>query len=347
VLLSQGYALAASAFRAAGWATKEGVQDTVALTSYFRDYVGNPKRIIVYGNSFGGGLTLELIEKHFGLYDGAIALCAWAAGAPETYDSLLSFCLAYSAAFGWPSEWGSIGDIRDDLSYDFEVAPLLSAQLATPENSALWEFVRLVTHTPPDWFYSMAFGAGATMSLATEARAELEVRAGGPIAENLCHLYDLNAEDRDYLAGLGLDEGSINTLLSQMDAERYEAHPSSRNYVKHYAEFEGKLRRPVLTMSTRADSFYPPTQQNAYFDKVRAAGREELLVQVFVNRNIHCWFSLDQILMALDGMEYWLDTGTAPDATFFPAGAGFLPDFEPEPWIWSANCGASETVDNR
>jgi hypothetical protein len=37
-------------------------------------------------------------------------------------------------------------------------------------------------------------------------------------------------------------------------------------------------------------------------------------------------------MAALNGMEYWLDTGAQPDASFFPEGMGFDNSFVPPPW---------------
>ena len=42
-LLAQGYALAASSYRNAGWAVKEGMKDTKALTKFFKKRVAKPE----------------------------------------------------------------------------------------------------------------------------------------------------------------------------------------------------------------------------------------------------------------------------------------------------------------
>ena len=41
-LLSQGWAIAGTAYKDNGWAVKEALQDLVALASYFKDQVANP-----------------------------------------------------------------------------------------------------------------------------------------------------------------------------------------------------------------------------------------------------------------------------------------------------------------
>jgi hypothetical protein len=71
-LLEMGYALAGSSYSAAGWAVKEGIQDTIALISYFRDTFGKPKRTILWGCSMGGTIAIDIAEKHAGLIDGVV-----------------------------------------------------------------------------------------------------------------------------------------------------------------------------------------------------------------------------------------------------------------------------------
>ena len=85
---------------------------------------------------------------------------------------------------------------------------LLGADPASPGCFGKLEFIRLVTQaagpgTIPPRGCLLAVGGGFTNTFfATEARAELERRAGGPPTQNLTHTYALSAE-KDYLAGLG------------------------------------------------------------------------------------------------------------------------------------------------
>jgi len=138
----------------AGWNVKERMQSTVALTAAFHGIVGRPQRTIMWGRSLGGLVTLGMIEKFPGLYDGAVALCPPAAGAPRRFDQALDVALAYNVAFeNWNDAWGTPGDLRDDLNFLTEVAPSIP-----PPNSAgrygRWEFIRLVNRIPGDTYYS-------------------------------------------------------------------------------------------------------------------------------------------------------------------------------------------------
>ncbi len=99
--LAQGFALAGSAFKDNGWAVKEGIQNILALTNFFKGRVGKPDHIILWGASMGSVVTLESIEKFPGI--STIALCTVGAGAPRTWDGATALALAYDLTFGWPS----------------------------------------------------------------------------------------------------------------------------------------------------------------------------------------------------------------------------------------------------
>lgn len=330
-LINQGFALAASRFAGSGWNIKEGMRDTVALTSAFRDLVGLPKRTVLWGRSMGGLMALEMIERFPGHYDGAIALCPPAAGTPRRFDQALDVALAYDVAFGWDPRWGSPGDLRDDLDFMTEVLPHVMQQM-TPVKKGGWEFLRRVNRMPSDTFYA---GTNRVIPLyfALGARAELESRAGGPVAENTGRQYTLTDEDQQALAGMGVDGYA---LLAEMNARTdIISRRNARNYVEHYVDPEGRIGRPVLTLHTEGDALATPQHEGAYRDTVERRGQGDLLMQAFVPGGAHCTFTPDQEMAAINAMMSWLDTGSRPEASiFFPAALGFDPGFAPPSWPW-------------
>ncbi len=76
---------------------------------------------------------------------------AWGAGTPRRFDHFLDITLAYKVAFGWIPEWGSPGDLRDDLNFMSDVLPHVATP--GPGNFGLWEFIRLVNRLPNDSYY--------------------------------------------------------------------------------------------------------------------------------------------------------------------------------------------------
>lgn len=340
-LLARGFALAASRFAGSvrmigtaadsGYTVKAGMQNTLALTAAFRDMVGLPQRTIIWGQSLGGLMTFGLIEKFPGLYDGAIALCAPGAGAPRRWDQALDVALAYAVAFEWKPEWGTPGDIRDDVDFMTEVWPHILARM-TPAQKGRWEFIRLVNRIPPDTYY-VGLNRALPVYFATSVRGELESRAGGPVAGNIGRVYTLTGPEKVYLAALGVD---ANALLEQMNAmTTFTSHPNARNYVEHYVNPSGRITRPVLTLHTEGDALATPNHEAAYRATVEQQGNGDLLMQQFVPGGAHCTFTSAQYIAGIDAMVYWLDNQNRPDpSSFFTPELGFDPSFVPPPWPW-------------
>jgi fermentation-respiration switch protein FrsA (DUF1100 family) len=218
-------------------------------------------------------------------------------------------------------------------------------QHQAPAEFGRWEFFRLVNRLPSDNFYSNPVGLperSQVMYFAFAVRAELEQRAGGPVAQNAGRVYALGDSEKSYLAGLGVD---ANGLLAQMNQRTVAtASRNARNYAEHYVNPSGGIRRPVLTVHTTGDAVAPVFHENAYAATVEKQGRSEWLLQQFtggfrtpagVTANGHCAFTSAQDVAGIDAMMQWLDTGQRPDAeTFFPAALGFLPGFVAPPWPW-------------
>jgi pimeloyl-ACP methyl ester carboxylesterase len=337
-LLNMGYALAGSAF---GDSTKEGVQRTHQLTGFFRDAVANPSRTIVWGNSFGAGIALKLIEKYPGIYDGAIANCAPAAGQVENMDSALAFSLAYDAAIGWREDlWGPVEDVRDDLAVP-DVLPHVPWPTDEDPRPAAWQFIRLVMHLTDAAFWTADPGSGGWkfyqlyMWKATVLRAAAEREAGGPVAENIGMQYTVDADEAT-LATLGLTRAWVDQKLAEMNARAtIVADRAARRHLDQWGAPTGRLPNPVLTMHLVNDGMAFVTTENYYKALVASQGAGDLLLQTYVNGPGHCAFTPVEYTNALSAMNSWLDTNVrpAPSSPLFTS-PRFTPAFAPGSWIF-------------
>ena len=175
-----------------------------------------------------GSVVAANLAENSDLYDGVIPACFVGAGAPRAFDSGIGLTVAYDAVFGFPEAWGTPGDVRDDLDFDTEVLPVLGSQVfANPldptaglnlANAGLFTFIQMVSGLPAEDFFSDWLFTD--MYFSTEARAEMERRAGGAAAGNVGHVYSLGADDRAVLAGLGLDAATVDGLLATMNGPR-------------------------------------------------------------------------------------------------------------------------------
>ena len=333
-LLSFGYAVAATAYRDNGWVVEDGIQDAKDLTVFFRSQVGVPNRTILLGISMGTMVAFKSMEKFGGIYDGAICGCAIGAGQSRFQDNNLGASLAYDVLFGMPPSWGTPGDVRNDIDDESEVQPKLFSEVSNPANFGKFEFIRLVKGMPgtglftppPGGFYPYYVFA----TIGFEGLADLQIRAGGPVVQNLNHNYTITAAEKAYLATLGVDADAI---LSQMNARRnISAAPAQRNFLARNADYTGKIKNPVLTMHTIIDEIVPVSNESAYAVTNAAAGKQNLLFQTYTSGVGHCNFTGPQIFTAIFAMDSWVRTGVRPTAASFPTAFGFVPGFVPPPF---------------
>ena len=339
-LLAAGYALAGSAYRENGWAVDEGIRDTRNLALLFRLTVAHPSRTILWSVSLGSIIGLESMERLESLiYDGALCMCAPAAGSTRIWDAGLALYLAYDVVFGTPATWGTVAQVRNDIDFETEVLPKLIPEVSNPANFPKFEFVRLVAGNPgrgitppppPNFFPGWVF---TDLAFLTEFRAELQRRAGGPFVQNLDQSYSLTAAEKAYLNGLGVPSFVIDGWLAQMNLRtNIAAPPAPRNYVERFATFRGKIKDPVLTMHTIVDPLVTVSNESAYAETVAAAHRSSKLFQTYTTGNGHCAFTGPQLLTAVGAIDNWVRTGTKPTAATFPAALGFSPGFVPPPF---------------
>jgi pimeloyl-ACP methyl ester carboxylesterase len=336
-LLARGFALSGSARKTNGYSLESGLDDVVALVSYFRENVAMPEMSLLWGVSMGGLITVSTAERNGGAFDGFLSINAVCAGTPRIVDQLLVVRLAYDVTFGMPSSWGTVGDVRDDIDYETEALPIISAQASVPANFGRFEFIRLVAGypgsgiTPPPLYYPGALiNSGNPFFLALEGEAELERRVGGPVSQNVTHTYVLTDAEKAYLAELGVD---ADPLLAAMNARRdIEGPPAPRNYIEHFGGPNGKIKRPVITIHTRTDQLAAVSNESAYRNTVVGAGREKLLFQAFIDGVGHGTFNATQQITGIEALVAWVKSGIRPTPADFPAARGFIPGFVPPAW---------------
>lgn len=338
-LLAQGFALAGSAYKDNGWAIEDAIQDIRNLALYFTANVAKPQRTIIVAASLGTFVGYKSMEQFNGIYDGALCLCTAGAGATRLWDSGVPLYLAYDVIFGIPPSWGTVGEVRNDIDFDTEVLAKLAPELSNIANFPKFEFIRLVaknpgrgiTPPPPPAFFP---GWAVTdFFFFTEARAELQRRAGGPFVQNLDQEYTLTDAGKAYLAGIGLPGPVVDAWLAQMNARRnIEAKESARNYVRNNTDYTGKIKNPILTVHTIIDPLLVVANESAYAETVAAAGRQELLFQTYTTGVGHCNLTGPQVLTSIGAIDLWVRTGVRPTAASFPAALGFNNAFVPPPY---------------
>jgi pimeloyl-ACP methyl ester carboxylesterase len=331
-LLSQGYAIAGSAYALAGWSLEQAFQDQIALLDLFTSKFGKPTRTIAWGHSLGGMITAGLVQLFPDRFTAALPMCGVVAGGIGVWNQgldsefalltlqtpgafkLTGFTSAGDAAANFASATGALAIAQKSPQGQARIA--LSAALADV----------------PGWFDPASPQPAATDYVAQElnqfnwdnnpdfafgffGRAELEARAGGNFSWNTGVDYEAQlaksvdrAEVKALYKTAGLDlEKDLETLNNTPRIAI--TNPSAVAYVTKFITYNGDLDMPVLTMHTTGDGLVEVTDEQAYASVVKSAGDSGMLRQVFVHRAGHCTFSPAETISAFKILVHRIDTG--------------------------------------
>jgi len=328
-LLGHGNAIAGSSYSSTGWALEDAFKDQVALLDLFNQRFSKPMRVIAWGGSLGGIITAGLVQLYPDRFAGAIPLCGVLAGGVATWNTGLDGAYAFKTLLAPTSQLQIVG-ITDPQANAQLASQIFGAAEATPAGQARIALIAALGDLP-GWFDPAGAQPAPTDYAAQEAaqarwesqvdfpfefayRAELEQRAGGNPSWNtgVDYVHQLaissnNAEVSALYTTAGLDiAADLRTLNA---GTRIKADPKAVAYLDRFISFDGNLSVPVLTMHTVGDGLVIPQDETAYGDVVRAAGKQDLLRQLFVHRAGHCAFSAAETIMAIEAMIARLDTG--------------------------------------
>ena len=338
-LIAGGYALAASAYSSTGWAIEDALKDQVALLDYFGRHVGKPKRVIAIGASLGGIITAGLIQDYPDRFAGAMPLCGVLAGGVAAWNTGLDSAYAFKTLLA-PQSALQVVHVTDPDANAKIAADIIAKAGATASGKARVALMAALADIP-GWFLPTQPEPAATdydamasaqalwesridFPFAFRYRAELEKRAGGNPSWNVGvdyrHQLDISPYRDEVVAlyrGASLD---LNAELATLNAGA-TIKPDARAvaYLDRFISFDGAITVPVLTAHTTTDGLVVPQDETAYADVVRAAGRQDLLRQVFVHRAGHCAFTSAEVISLIKVMLRRLDSGRWDDAALRPA----------------------------
>ena len=325
VLLSRGYALAASAYSAGGWALAEAPVDQMRVLDEFISRFGRPRRTIAWGSSMGGMVTLALAERHPDRIDAALPLCGSVSGSLGMLNTALDGAFAFRTLLA-PDSGIRIVGVDDDRANAARVATALQAAWNTPQGRARVLLSAALAQLPAwsdpasprpaaDDFNAQAEQLRRTFAMGVFVpRVDQEQRAGGVYGWNtgvdyrrVLRASPLRQLVRHFYREAGLD---LDADLATLDrAPRIEATASAVAYMRANFVPRGDWRVPVLTLQTIGDGLTVPATHGGLEQITRAAGRARMLGQLWLERAGHCVFTAAELTAALSTLEHRLDTG--------------------------------------
>lgn len=310
LLVSQGYAWAASSYSKNSYDPAQGAKDTHALTTYFNGKFGKPRRTYITGASMGGHVTAIVAEQWPASYDGAMPICG-VLGDYELFDYFLDFNVAAQTLSGQ-------GQLYPYASnYLTSIVPPTKAALSGGGPGFPY-----VLNPPGDNFKSL-----------------VQLRSGGvrPMFDQGFLFW--NGVAGDFLFGLGVGDGTLprhpgvavqnsdvtyqfdtNSMLSSDEAnfnaavQRVTADPQGRhiNGISNVPPTTGDLKIPMLTLHTLGDLFVPFLMEQVYAQRVAAKGNAQRLVQRATRDIGHCSFTGPELATTFIDLVKWVEAGVKP-----------------------------------
>jgi pimeloyl-ACP methyl ester carboxylesterase len=367
-LLSQGYALAGSAYKSNGWAVSDGVAAAEGLYAHFSDKVATPNRVLVWGDSLGGLITQVVAEKHPEWVDGAAPLCGAVAGVVPNMNLALDISYAVKtlvypemkitgytsyqeAVDNWTQAMKRLIDAASDTAGGgtakvLYIAALVNApiQTQTYDGSTIESKVKATVE-------ALATGLG----YATFARYDLEQRFGGNPSGN---------QDTDYSKRINDTEGSLIDAITPgavaaNDAllaagQRVSADPAAlAKALADGGDPKGTITRPEITMHTAADALVIAQNETFLLDRYTAEAAKgnatAALVQLYTVAPAtypekpgapygagHCNFTSQSNVAVIDLLNTWVQQGVFPGEAAIEQAmgteSGYVAAWRPGPW---------------
>lgn len=300
-LIEHGYAWAASSYSKNGYEPGVGARDTLALRDVFAEKVGAPKKSYIYGQSMGGHVVALSLEQYPTAYDGAVSECGVVSG-HEVLDYLLSWA-ALASYFGGADLFAASTDAGKLLGLLREDLPkvLGPANDPTEKGKAFAAAIEQLTGGPRA-FFREGFLVNYTLNFGLLLQAVAQPQISNAVAENQNTQYVLPE-------GSGVSADELNHSVVRIAANPIYRDPAT---YPEFADFTGKIQRPLLTIHGTGDLFVPISLEQSYRRIVDAAGAGDLLVQRAIRRAGHCTFSQEERIAAFEDLVKWVANGQKP-----------------------------------
>lgn len=362
-LLSQGYALAGSAFATNGWDVPEGVAAGEQLHDFFVKNVGNPNRVYVWGDSLGGLITETLAEKHPEWVSGSAPLCGVLGGTNLNLDLALDVAYAVKtliypdlkltgfashdeAVKNWQGAYAAITRAGADVANGVPKLLLIAALADAPTQTRTYD-----GSTVESQVRARAESILTALGYGTFGRYDIEQRVGGNPSGNDSADYTSRVSEAERQLIETVSKGSTDKMLKQLqDGERVTADSAAREKADGLGNPTGVLKDPTITLHTKSDPLVLAQNETVFAGRVRAAkDRTGDLVQLYTLPPAtyppttgapygagHCNFTTEQRVGIVKLLDGWVRSGVFPTgeavSAAFPGDESVSQIYKPGPW---------------
>ncbi|MCW6006053.1 hypothetical protein K1W54_15910 [Micromonospora sp. CPCC 205371] len=328
-LLARGYALAGSSYSRSGWVTDTAASDGLDTLRAVTALIGQPRRAIALGTSFGGMITGQLAERGGRHLDGAIATCGLMGGGIDLHNYQLdgSHALAQLLLAGEQVKLVHFTDTAEAFATAGRMVAALDQAQTSPEGRARTALITAL-YQEPTWVPGQpkpapgdieAEVAGQYQNLRTilpfivAGRADMEQNAGGNPTWNKGVDYGRQLAESGRFAQVaqlyrqaGIDLRADLKLLTR--TANVTADPAAYRWMRN-SILTGRLAMPVLTLHTTDDGLVPVQHVEEYAEDVHDSRSGGLLRQAYAEHAGHCSFTTAELVAAVLTMEKRIQTG--------------------------------------
>ena len=296
IALQGGFAFAYSSYSQTGLGLQDAAQRTAQLSNLFVSLVGPQRRTFLIGASFGGLVSLKLVEKYPERYAGLLTLCGLVGGVRAEIDYISNVRVLFD--YFYPGVLrGSLYELPADFDITRDIVGAVSAAIGANPQPAI--AMTRITQTPIPFSDGPQLGQSIIQALvlqAVEVEDLLDRTHGQGSFDNTQTVYtgDLPPE-----------------LLADVNARvaRYSDGPFARHFLDKYYEPTGDLRVPVVSLHTSLDPVVPIFHETIYRSLAEAQGQAANLHQTTVDRYGHLAFTPEELV---GGFQQMIGLASAP-----------------------------------
>lgn len=305
LMLSEGYAVAASSYSQCCWTLFTTQQDLNRLIGIFEANFGAPNSVILHGFSLGGIVSAQGIEKLGANVVGAYPVCGALSGS-RSWDGAIDLRLVYDAVCtdvtGGTLPGGATGLPAPGFPPGLSVAAIATAvntctgvltpiAFRTPAQQARLDLLKSVTQIPENFIVTdMVFVTNGLSNLIFAP----DKLAGGQGVGNV---------------GVTYNDATIDASIQRVAYDN-----TARHRLEKYFTPKGDVgATKIVTIHTDGDGLVIVENEEDYADKVPAAN----LTQAIVDEpgNTHCTgITGPELVAGWEALRFWIGGSPQPTA---------------------------------
>ena len=311
ITVKAGHAWAGSTYRRGGYGVTMSAEDTERLRQLFVEHFGQPRRTLLHGQSYGGGVAAKAAELYAGApghpspYDGVMLTSGVLGGGNSAYEFRLDLRVVYQAVCrNHPRP--------DEAQYPLWQGLPREAKLTREQLSAR---VKECTGLGlPREQRSAEQNARMATILGAVKIPERSLQGHLNWATWLFEdLVQARLGDRNPFGNEGVFyPGQANGQALDAQVLRYAADPQAQGALAADSRTTGRTRLPTLTLHAIDDPTAFVELEGVYRAQREAAGTADQLVQVFSSEHEHSYLSDTEYLALFDQLLAWIDNGAKP-----------------------------------